>query len=248
VIASRPRVDPYKPACDEIASEGDSYGNVTHVNCRQMFRPLLANDINCIRITTTDAAIRDNPPIAHVCGSLNPGLVDLRYCQALKTIVAFGATVGMKFIIESHLNENASNKVGQQGNGLWYDVGGASNGVDGGPPIHTGTVPDANFLEIWKTRINLFESYDKVVGYDLRNESLLAVRQKPECTWAGYNGGTIGSDRDIRDMYQHVGNAILAIDPTLLNIWLPRCPGWVETSSPCLSILRFLRGSVSQFG
>lgn len=30
--------------------------------------------------------------------------------------------------------------------------------------------------------------------------------------------------------------------------WLPRCPGWVETSSPCLSILRFLLGSVSQFG
>ena len=29
---------------------------------------------------------------------------------------------------------------------------------------------------------------------------------------------------------------------------LPRCPGWVETSSPCLSILRFLLGSVSQFG
>ena len=183
-----------------------------------MFRPLLANDINCIRITTTDAAIRDNPPIAHVYGSLNPDLVDLRYCQALKTIVAFGATVGMKFIIESHLNENVSNKVGQQGNGLWYHVGGASNGTDGGPPIHTGTVPDANFLEIWKTRINLFESYDKVVGYDLRNEPLLAVRPKPECTWAGYNGGTIGSDRDIRDMYQHVGNAILAIDPTPLNI------------------------------
>jgi hypothetical protein len=29
---------------------------------------------------------------------------------------------------------------------------------------------------------------------------------------------------------------------------LPRCPGWVETSSPCLSMLRFLLGSVSQFG
>src|SRR5271166_2058736 len=28
----------------------------------------------------------------------------------------------------------------------------------------------------------------------------------------------------------------------------PRCPGWVETSSPCLSILRFPLGSVSQFG
>jgi hypothetical protein len=33
-----------------------------------------------------------------------------------------------------------------------------------------------------------------------------------------------------------------------MHNWLPRCPGWVETSSPCLSILRFLLGSVSQFG
>jgi hypothetical protein len=29
---------------------------------------------------------------------------------------------------------------------------------------------------------------------------------------------------------------------------LPRCPGWVETSFPCLSPSRFLLGSVSQFG
>ena len=35
---------------------------------------------------------------------------------------------------------------------------------------------------------------------------------------------------------------------SLCQFRLPRCPGWVETSSPCLSVLRFLLGSVSQFG
>jgi len=32
------------------------------------------------------------------------------------------------------------------------------------------------------------------------------------------------------------------------NKMLPRCPGWVETSSSCLPILCSLLGSVSQFG
>jgi hypothetical protein len=40
---------------------------------------------------------------------------------------------------------------------------------------------------------------------------------------------------------------IAALSPNIRKT-LPRCPGWVETSSPCLSILRFLLGSVSQFG
>jgi endoglucanase len=206
-------------AWDGTTQNGDSYGNVEDVNYKEMFRTLLANGINCIRLTTTDGAIRDNPKIGHVNGSLNPDFFGLRYCQALQTIVAHGAAVGMKFIIDSHLNENADNNQGQQANGLWYDLGGASNGTDGGPPVHKGTVTDADFLAIWQTRVNLFKRLGNVIGYDIRNEPVLATAHaKPGCTWASHEGGTVGSDRDLRDMYQRVGNAILAIDPDALII------------------------------
>jgi hypothetical protein len=44
------------------------------------------------------------------------------------------------------------------------------------------------------------------------------------------------------------GVSVLNLIPADTEFMLPRCPGWVETSSSCLPILRFLLGSVSQFG
>lgn len=49
-----------------------------------------------------------------------------------------------------------------------------------------------------------------MIGYDIRNEP----HSYPSngCTWGD------GSDRDIRAMYERVGNALLAIDPDKLII------------------------------
>lgn len=69
------------------------------------------------------------------------------------TLVNFGASVGLKFIIESHLNEEA--KGGNQANGLWYDVGGYSDNTDGDGNI--GTISDATFLQVWQLRAKLFQ-------------------------------------------------------------------------------------------
>jgi endoglucanase len=93
---------------------------------------------------------------------------------------------------------------------LWYDLGGSSDGTDGGG--NPGTVTDATFLADWQFVARHYVGSQVVIGYDLRNEPLDWPHMSE---WGG------GSDRDIAAMYARVGNAILAIDATKLIIVEP---------------------------
>ncbi len=167
-------------------------------------KALAENGINCVRICTDDAQIINNSMIK-VDTVLNPDLASLNYNQVLQAVVSYGASLGLKFIIESHLNENNS-QFPSNGNGLWYDKGGASDGTDGnGQP---GTVTSNDFLQAWLIRANLFKGNDAVIGYDLRNEPHYGP-----ATWGDGNAET-----DYRLMYQEVGNAIQSVDPGPLII------------------------------
>ena len=168
-------------------------------NYKPALQALVANGINCVRICTDDAQVLNNSSV-NVNISVNPDLEGLKYNQVLQAVVNYGASIGLKFIIESHLNENNS-RFPSNGNGLWYDVGGASDGTDGNG--QTGTITSEMFTQIWQIRANLFKGNDAIIGYDLRNE--------PHFGPATWGDGNI--DTDYRMMYERVGNVLLAIDP-----------------------------------
>ena len=129
--------------------------------------------------------------------------------------IAFAASkAGLRLILDNHTNEpgrsEQDNWGAQQKNGLWYDLGGSSDGTDGGG--NPGTVTDAKFLADWQFVARHYVGNQAVIGYDLRNEPLDWPHMSE---WGG------GSDRDIAAMYTRVGNAIMAIDPTKLIIVEP---------------------------
>jgi endoglucanase len=156
---------------------------------------MAADGFNCIRFSWVNATVREN-------------------LVTIDRIVDAARKAGLRVVLDNHTNEpghgDRDNWGAQQKNGLWYDLGGASDGTDGGG--NRGTTTDAKFLADWQTVARHYVNNNTVVGYDLRNEPLGAS------LWGG------GSDRDIRAMYVRVGNAIQAIDSTKLIIVEP--PGF----------------------
>jgi endoglucanase len=126
-------------------------------------------------------------------------------------ILTAAARVGLRAILDNHYNEGIAGMcVAQQKNGLWYDLGGASDGTDGcGTP---GTVTDAKFLADWQAVAQRYGGNPAVIGYDLRNEPLA---YRGMTTW---EPGSRDPDHNLRWMYERVGSAIQAIDPDKLII------------------------------
>jgi endoglucanase/chitinase len=150
---------------------------------------------NCIRFSWVNATMRAN-------------------LEMIDRIAAVAGKAGLRMVLDNHTNEpghgDRDNWGAQQKNGLWYDLGGASDGTDGGG--NKGTVTDAKFLADWQAVARHYAGNPTIVGYDLRNEPLDWPHMS---VWGG------GSDRDIAAMYQRVGDAILAIDPAKLIIVEP---------------------------
>jgi aryl-phospho-beta-D-glucosidase BglC (GH1 family) len=132
----------------------------------------------------------------------------------LDQVIAAAAKHHLMVILDDHSNEAGGPGpwkpcFAQQRNGMWYDSGGASDNTDGCGD--RGTVTDARFVADWQTVARRYEGNKTVIGYDLWNEP------------AGYGmstweEGDRNPTHNIRYMYERVGNAILAIDPTKLII------------------------------
>jgi endoglucanase len=156
---------------------------------------MAADGFNCIRFSWVNATMRQN-------------------LVTIDRIVAAARRADLRVVLDNHTNEpghgERDNWGSQQPNGLWYDVGGASDGTDGGG--NPGTVTDAKFLSDWQAVARHFAGNPTVIGYDLRNEPLNYPHMS---LWGG------GSDRDIRAMYIRVGDAIQAIDRAKLIIVEP---------------------------
>jgi len=131
--------------------------------------------------------------------------------DVIDQVVAAAAKYGVKVILDNHTNEVGTPDDGwgaQQKNGLWYDVGGASDGTNGAGI--RGTIDDRRFLEDWVRVAERYKDNTTVTGFDIRNEPLSYDGMS---TWGDGNVGT-----DIRLMYERVGNAIQAVDPGKLII------------------------------
>jgi endoglucanase len=159
---------------------------------------MAATGFNCIRVDINNISLHDSGTAAFV--------------DQLDQMVAAAGKDNLRVIIVDHDNEgnygsndNYTNDcAAQQSNGIWYDLGGASNGTDGcNDPGHT---TQATFEGDWVWTANHFANNDTVIGYDLWNEPL----SYGDSTWGD------GSDRDIHLMYETVGSEILAYDPSKL--------------------------------
>lgn len=128
-------------------------------------------------------------------------------------VVSAAGSVGLKVIFDNHANEGGGACASQQQNGLWYDVGGASDGTDGCGA--TGTVSDAQFVNDWVMWATHYRNNPTVIGYDIRNEPLCFSPAGTACTW---EAGSNNPNHNIRYMYERVANAIHNVDPNVLII------------------------------
>jgi endoglucanase len=124
-------------------------------------------------------------------------------------MVAAATRHGVKVIIDHHGTNRAARNGGNNPNGLWYDVGGASDNTDGGG--NAGVATDAQFVANWVKVAQRYAGNSTVIGFDLDNEpSGYGI-----CTW---EAGSDNPAHNIRWLYERVGKAIQAVNPDALII------------------------------
>ncbi len=170
------------------------------VNYEATMKEMVAAGFNTIRIPWSDALLAASPTAGSINYTLNPDLQGLTSIQVLQKIVSYAGQIGLKVIFDHHNNEGEG---GAQPNGLWYDVGGASDGTDGAG--QAGTVSQQTFASDWQTFAQLWAGNSTVIGFDLANEPNAG-------TWAG------PSTTSVQTMATSVGDAIQSIDPGALII------------------------------
>jgi VCBS repeat-containing protein len=188
---------------DGTDSQGFAPRDLLGVNYETTMQQMVEDGFNTIRIPWTDAMLTASPAPGTINYTLNPTLQGLDSVQVLQQIVAYAGQLGLKVIFD---HQNDEGYGGQQANGLWYDVGGASNGTDG--EGHTGTVSQQTFLTDTVNFAQLWAGNSTVIGFDLDNEPV-------KSTWAG------PSTTSIQEMSTTVGDAIQAVDPGALIIVEP---------------------------
>ncbi len=154
---------------------------------------------NCVRIDFNNISLHDSAASALLLSELDQ-------------VVAASKKARVRVIVVDHDNEGnyGSNNgytidcAAQQQNGIWYDLGGASDGTDGCDNV--GHTTQASYQSDWVSIASRYAGNDTVIGYDLWNEPL----SYGDSTWGD------GTDRDIHLMYETVGSAMLSKDPRKL--------------------------------
>ncbi|MGH7969080.1 MAG: glycoside hydrolase family 5 protein, partial [Limisphaerales bacterium] len=140
---------------------------------------------------------------------INKTLEDARAMRQLDAFVATCKQAGLKVIFDNHNNEATPadwENAAQQKNGLWFDTGPGTDGTDGAG--NNGTISAAKFQEDWVAFAKHWAGNSTVIGFDIRNEP--CAHTSTPAVWG------VGGPRDIRVMYEAVGNAIQAVNPDAL--------------------------------
>jgi endoglucanase len=138
--------------------------------------------------------------------------------NAMDALVHAATANGIKMIFVHHGDEHNSSCLGQQENGLWYDLNGpapynTTNNTDGCPNPAPGTVTYATFKENWVTIARHYAGNSTVIGFDLDNEPLTyGLDVTSTANWGSGDGS------DLHAMYEDVGSAVEAADPGVLII------------------------------
>ncbi len=162
------------------------------MNIQQGVDGIKADGFNAIRLDWQDATLAANMPL-------------------YQSIVQAASNDGIKVIFDHHANETPSasnNYLGQQPNGLPFDLGPGTDGTDGAGDA--GTVTEQTFVNDTQTLAKAFAGNTTVIGFDLDNEPL--ENSATPATW-----GT-GGPTDLQQIYQQAGDAVQAVDPGALII------------------------------
>jgi endoglucanase len=172
-----------------------AFGAYNEVPLARHFSDMRTNGFNCSRIEWHNATMQAD-------------------IAKIDRVVAAASAVGLKIILDHHLDEanSACNGYSQQKNGLWFDLGPGTDGTDGCVP---GTVTAQSFLSDWVAMAKRFARNSTVIGFDLHNEPLEVSTthpRRPASVWGG------GGPADIHKMYTEVGTAIQQVNPDALII------------------------------
>jgi endoglucanase len=127
-------------------------------------------------------------------GPINTDLQGLTSNQVMDKIISYAGQDGLKVILDNHRSEDGNSA---EQNGLWY----------------TSAYPESTWVNDWVTLANRYRGNPTVVAMDLRNEP---HTQSFSSYGTGSTWGTGNTTTDWNLAAQKAGNAILAVNPSLL--------------------------------
>jgi endoglucanase len=145
-------------------------------------------------------------------GPINTDLQGLTSMQILDKIINYAGSSGLKVILDNHRSEDGNSA---EQNGLWY----------------TSAYPETTWINDWVALANRYKGNSTVVGMDLRNEP---HTQSFSSYGTGSTWGTGNTATDWNLAAQKAGNAILAVNPSLL-IAVEGISDWVNDSGQTVS-------------
>ncbi|HEY0605783.1 MAG TPA: cellulase family glycosylhydrolase [Herpetosiphonaceae bacterium] len=168
----------------------ETANNVVHGlwtrNWQDMLDQMQRLGYNTIRLPFSNEVLNPGAMPNSIDYNKNPDLAGLNSIQIIDKIIAGARARGMKVILDNH-RSNAG--VSAQENGLWY----------------TAAYPESRWISDWQMLANRYKGNNTVVGMDLRNEP------HDSACWGCGNPAL-----DWRLAAEKAGNAILAINPSLL--------------------------------
>lgn len=161
---------------------------------------------NALRLTFADQTVRWNPVITSGVAA-NPQLKGLRALDVMERVIQHAGRYGLRVVLCNSRSEAGMGP--EQLSGLWY----------------TSAYPDSVWQADWEILARRFRGDTAFVGADLRNEPHeVGSGSVDEQTylndgpiWGPYRGRYYPA-RDWRLAAQHMGNALLGINPRMLII------------------------------
>jgi len=172
---------------------------------------------NTIRIPFSDQMVEGSKVPNQISffgqnGPINTDLQGLTSMQILDKIINYAGTLGLKVILDNHRSEDGNSA---EQNGLWY----------------TSAYPESVWVSDWVALANRYKGNSTVVAMDLRNEP---HTQSFSSYGTGSTWGTGNTATDWNLAAQKAGNAILAVNPSLL-IAVEGISDWVNDSGQTVS-------------
>ena len=144
---------------------------------------------NVIRLPFSDDALHPGATPTIIDYRLNPDLLGLTPLGIMDRIIAYAGEIGMRVILDHHLNSTGN--AGVNPDGLWYDA----------------RHPEAGMIANWTMLADRYKGNPAVIGADLHNEP------HGPATWGDGNPAT-----DWAAAAGRIGNAIQAVNPDWLII------------------------------
>ena len=169
-------------------------GGLTSQDYKSILQTIKTQGYNTVRIPFSNQMV-ETPSVpssisfSNSTGPINTDLQGLNSLQILDHIITYAGTLNLKVILDNHRSEAGDSA---EASGLWF----------------TGTYPESAWINDWTNLATRYRNNPTVIGMDLRNE--------PHNAYSGGACWDCGGANDWHLAAQRAGNAVLAINPSLL--------------------------------